>query len=79
VIIVTEEKSFCIHHTKKQPGQKKHLLQDGFPWHASGKRRYRKKSPGKSRKVIMQAPTNGFFYVIDRVTGELLSAEKSAR
>jgi quinohemoprotein ethanol dehydrogenase len=27
-----------------------------------------------TRKVIMQAPKNGFFYVIDRVTGELLSA-----
>lgn len=27
------------------------------------------------RKVIMQAPKNGFFYVLDRVTGELLSAE----
>lgn len=30
---------------------------------------------GESRKVIMQAPKNGFFYVLDRVTGELLSAE----
>ncbi|MDT9598836.1 PQQ-dependent dehydrogenase, methanol/ethanol family [Sphingosinicella rhizophila] len=30
----------------------------------------------KIRKVIMQAPKNGFFYVLDRVTGELLSAEK---
>tara|TARA_R110001583_G_scaffold96582_6_gene240948 strand:+ start:3166 stop:5274 length:2109 start_codon:yes stop_codon:yes gene_type:complete len=30
---------------------------------------------GKGRKVIMQAPKNGFFYVIDRATGELLSAE----
>lgn len=29
---------------------------------------------GKQRKVIMQAPKNGFFYVIDRGTGELLSA-----
>ncbi|MFV0477742.1 MAG: PQQ-dependent dehydrogenase, methanol/ethanol family [Parahaliea sp.] len=28
------------------------------------------------RKVIMQAPKNGFFYVIDRATGELISAEK---
>ena len=27
------------------------------------------------RKVLMQAPKNGFFYVIDRVTGELISAE----
>lgn len=31
---------------------------------------------GRERKVLMQAPTNGFFYVIDRETGELLSAEK---
>src|SRR3546814_9010865 len=31
---------------------------------------------GKPRKVLMQAPTNGFFYVLDRETGELISAEK---
>lgn len=30
---------------------------------------------GETRKVIMQAPKNGFFYVLDRETGELLSAE----
>lgn len=30
---------------------------------------------GNDRKVIMQAPKNGFFYVIDRETGKLLSAE----
>jgi alcohol dehydrogenase (cytochrome c)/quinohemoprotein ethanol dehydrogenase len=29
-----------------------------------------------NRKVIVQAPKNGFFYVIDRTTGKLLSAEK---
>lgn len=28
------------------------------------------------RKVIMQAPKNGFFYVLDRATGEFISAEK---
>ncbi len=33
---------------------------------------------GKKRQVIMQAPKNGFFYVLDRKTGELLSAEKFA-
>ena len=27
----------------------------------------------KNRKVIMQAPKNGFFYVLDRETGELIS------
>lgn len=30
----------------------------------------------KPRKVIMQAPKNGFFYVLDRASGELLSADK---
>ena len=34
---------------------------------------------GRERKVIMQAPKNGFFYVIDRVTGEFISAEAFAR
>ena len=29
---------------------------------------------GKIRKILMQAPKNGFFYVLDRVTGELISA-----
>jgi quinohemoprotein ethanol dehydrogenase len=31
---------------------------------------------GRPRRVLMQAPTNGFFYVLDRETGKLLSAEK---
>ncbi len=31
---------------------------------------------GSERKVLMHAPKNGFFYVLDRQTGELLSAEK---
>ena len=30
---------------------------------------------GVVRKVIMQAPKNGFFYVLDRATGELISAD----
>ncbi|MBV1688121.1 PQQ-dependent dehydrogenase, methanol/ethanol family [Novosphingobium sp. G106] len=34
---------------------------------------------GKPRKVLMQAPKNGFFYVLDRKTGELLSAKPFAR
>jgi quinohemoprotein ethanol dehydrogenase len=34
---------------------------------------------GIERKVLMQAPKNGFFYVIDRVTGELISAEPYAQ
>jgi quinohemoprotein ethanol dehydrogenase len=30
---------------------------------------------GRMRKVLTQAPKNGFFYVLDRVTGEFLSAQ----
>ena len=30
---------------------------------------------GQPRKVIMQAPKNGFFYVLDRTTGKLISGE----
>jgi len=33
---------------------------------------------GRTRRVLMQAPKNGFFYVLDRETGELLSAEPYA-
>ncbi len=32
------------------------------------------KIEGQDRKVLMQAPKNGFFYVIDRRTGKLISA-----
>jgi quinohemoprotein ethanol dehydrogenase len=30
---------------------------------------------GRARKVILHAPKNGFFYVIDRLTGEFLSGQ----
>jgi quinohemoprotein ethanol dehydrogenase len=30
---------------------------------------------GRARKVLMQAPKNGFFYVLDRTNGELISAK----
>lgn len=33
---------------------------------------------GEQRQVIMQAPKNGFFYVLDRKTGELISAKPYA-
>ena len=33
---------------------------------------------GRVRKVLMQAPKNGFFYVLDRTNGELLSAKAFA-
>ena len=34
---------------------------------------------GKLRKVIMQANKNGFFYVLDRITGEFISAQPFSR
>jgi quinohemoprotein ethanol dehydrogenase len=34
---------------------------------------------GKPRKVLMQLPTNGFYYVLDRETGKLISAEKTGK
>jgi len=34
---------------------------------------------GKMHSVLLHAPKNGFFYVIDRATGKLLSAEKFAK
>jgi quinohemoprotein ethanol dehydrogenase len=30
---------------------------------------------GRKRKVLMQAPKNGFFYVLDRTNGQLISAD----
>ena len=36
------------------------------------------KIDGKVRKVLMQAPKEGFFYVIDRETGKLISAKQYA-
>jgi quinohemoprotein ethanol dehydrogenase len=37
------------------------------------------KIDGKPRKVLIQAPKNGFLYVLDRKTGEFISAEKIAK
>jgi quinohemoprotein ethanol dehydrogenase len=33
---------------------------------------------GETRRVVMQAPKNGFFYVLDALTGELISADAFA-
>jgi len=33
---------------------------------------------GETRKVLLHAPKNGFFYVLDRATGELISADPFA-
>mgnify|MGYP003344112267 CR=1 FL=1 len=37
------------------------------------------KIDGKDRKVVLQAPKNGVFYVLDRVTGEFISAGPFSR
>lgn len=37
------------------------------------------KIEGQPRKVLMQAHMNGFFYVIDRASGKLISAEKFSK
>ncbi len=34
---------------------------------------------GRMRKVIMEAPKNGFFYVLDRITGEFINGDKFVR
>jgi PQQ-dependent dehydrogenase (methanol/ethanol family) len=34
---------------------------------------------GRPRKLLVQAPKNGFFYVLDRITGELISAQPYAK
>lgn len=34
---------------------------------------------GAQRKVLMQAPKNGIFYVLDRITGKLISAKNFAK
>ena len=34
---------------------------------------------GKQRKVLMHAPKNGFFYMMDRITGEFISGAKYAK
>lgn len=34
---------------------------------------------GRQRKVLLHAPKNGFFYVLDRITGEFISGEKYAK
>jgi quinohemoprotein ethanol dehydrogenase len=34
---------------------------------------------GRQRKVLLHAPKNGFFYVLDRLTGEFISGEKYAK
>ncbi len=37
------------------------------------------KIDGKTRKVLMSAPKNGFFYMLDRITGQFISGDKYAQ
>ena len=34
---------------------------------------------GQVRKALLHAPKNGFFYVLDRITGEFISAQPFSR
>jgi len=34
---------------------------------------------GRPRKVLMELPKNGFFYILDRVTGDLIAADQVAK
>jgi glucose dehydrogenase len=34
---------------------------------------------GRQRKVIMQANKDAFYYVVDRLTGQFISADRSRR
>ncbi|MFK7733809.1 MAG: PQQ-dependent dehydrogenase, methanol/ethanol family [Pseudomonadales bacterium] len=57
-------------HYQEVPGETwdytatQHMILADLPWQ------------GKQRKLLLHAPKSGFFYVLDRETGELLSAEK---
>ena len=47
----------------------------GLHLHAVDRARRRCRSTGRSARCCMHAPKNGFFYVLDRATGKLLSAK----
>jgi len=59
-------------HYQQTPGERwdfdatPHIMLATLPW------------GGAERKVLMQASKNGFFYIHDRATGELLAADKFA-
>ena len=60
-------------HYQTTPGEK---------WDYTAVQQHRPRRSGRSagaqRKVLMQAPKNGFFYVLDRTNGRLISAQPFA-
>jgi quinohemoprotein ethanol dehydrogenase len=72
ILAVTPDTGKLVWYYQTTPGDQfdftatQHMILADLQWH------------GRTRKVLMQAPKNGFFYVLDRATGELLSADKYA-
>ena len=70
IIALNADTGEYVWHYQTTPGETwdydatPHLMLATLPW------------GGAERKVLMQASKNGFFYVIDRRTGELLAADK---
>jgi quinohemoprotein ethanol dehydrogenase len=73
ILALRPETGELVWHYQTTPGDgwdftaTQHMILADLPWE------------GRVRKVLMQAPKNGFFYVLDRETGELLSAEAFAK
>jgi PQQ-dependent dehydrogenase (methanol/ethanol family) len=72
ILAIDPDSGRYVWHYQTTPGESwdytatQHLILTDLEWN------------GVVRKVIMQAPKNGFFYVLDRRSGELLSAEPYA-
>ncbi|MCB0666598.1 MAG: PQQ-dependent dehydrogenase, methanol/ethanol family [Saprospiraceae bacterium] len=69
IVAVNIENGELVWHYQTTPGESwdytatQHIILADVQWQ------------GETRKVLMQAPKNGFFYVLDRESGELLSAD----
>jgi mono/diheme cytochrome c family protein len=69
IVAVNADTGEYVWHYQETPGESwdytatQHIILADINWQ------------GETRKVLMQAPKNGFFFIIDRVTGEFLSAE----
>jgi len=69
IVALNPDNGTYVWHYQTTPGDKwdytatQHIILADIKWQ------------GEPRKVLLQAPKNGFFFVIDRITGELLSAE----
>ncbi len=72
ILALRPDSGELVWHYQTTPGDSwdftatQHMILADLPWQ------------GRTRKLLMQAPKNGFFYVLDRETGELLSAEPFA-